>query len=136
MRSLAKKILLHILLPLVAGLLIYLVTREVPLHIYVRNLPLHDSLIDNLQNASWLTRIIVLSGPDFLWSYSFASALFIWKSYAGPVSISFFILVAAIMAFSELIQLGLPLYFTFDIADLVAAILATGLSYFLNTRNV
>jgi len=137
MRSLLKKIVIHILLPLVVGLFIYVGTRQMPIHLFhaLGNFP-HDTIIENLQNESWLPRIIILSGPDFLWSYSFASALFIWKSYGGgQVSFSFFILVTVIMACSELIQLFFPGYFTFDIADLVAAILATGLSYFLNNRN-
>jgi hypothetical protein len=132
MSSLLKKIILHIILPLVAGFLIYMLTRPLPMF---RGLGPENIAIENIQHRSWFVRIIILNGPDFLWSYSFASALFLWKSYSGVVSLSFLILVAGIMVFSELIQLAVPGYFTFDIADLLAAILATLLSYFLNVRN-
>jgi hypothetical protein len=136
MGSLIKKIILHVILPLVAGFLIYILTRPLPLLNILNNGPAVDNFaIENIKYAHWFTRIIILTGPDFLWSYSFASALFIWKSYSGKISFSFLILVAGIMAFSELIQLAFLQWFTFDIADLLAAILATGLSYFLNARN-
>ena len=130
MGSLKNKILFHIILPLIAGCIIYLTTRT------QSPIPNFTTGFDhNAHGTSLPARILILSGPDFFWSYSFASALFIWKSFDGPVGFSFFLTVAAIMAFSELIQLVFPNYFTFDIADLVAAILATGLSYFLNRRN-
>jgi hypothetical protein len=136
MSSLLKKIILHIILPLVAGFLIYVLTRPLPILSTLTGGSAPDNYVtDNFKYAPWYTRIIVLTGPDFLWSYSFASALFLWKSYSGKVSFSFLILVAGIMVFSELIQLLVPDWFTFDIADLLAAILATGLSYFLNARN-
>jgi hypothetical protein len=133
MSSPFKKIVIHIILPLVAGFLIYMLTRPLPMF---RAFGPDNIAIENNQHISWFGRIIILNGPDFLWSYSFASALFLWKSYNGTIPLTFLILVAGIMAFSELVQFAVPAWFTFDIADLVAAILATGLSYFLNARNV
>jgi hypothetical protein len=132
MSSLIKKIVLHIILPLVAGFLIYMLTRPLPMF---RGFGPGNIATENIQQTSWFARIIIFNIPDFCWSYSFASALFLWKSYSGTVTFSFLILVGAIMVFSELIQLLVPAWFTFDFADLLAAILATGLSYFLNARN-
>jgi hypothetical protein len=125
-----KKILFHILLPLIAGLLLYIFTRPgtwIVQQIIPQSLAVSDQLSEH-----WIMRLLVYSGADFCWSYSFASALFLWKDLSGTKTTVFPIIVLTIVLFFEIIQVLFPAQLTFDWIDLIAAFLAVLLSWFLN----
>lgn len=57
-----------------------------------------------------------------------------WKRGAGNRSNYFFLVVLAIISATEMIQVAFPDKFTFDWADLGAAIAGSVLSYIANKR--
>jgi hypothetical protein len=132
MRPSWKKIILHIFLPLVVGLIIYMIVR--PDNWIVRQLFQAASHQKNIVTSSspWYARWIAYSGSDFCWSYSFASALFFWKKADGSIQWWFVVMVVLLVVFFELVQLLFPTQFTFDEVDLAAAFGAVILSWLLN----
>lgn len=120
------KLLLHIFLPLSAGLLIYILFRH--------NTWLHSHLFAGfsrfpvIRPDNTLLRVVAYNLPDFCWAYSLAASLFFWQLWTGVnrrvVTIVTFILLAG----SEFVQAA-GYGFTFDWLDLTATILAFGLSY-------
>jgi hypothetical protein len=130
MSRVLKAILIHVLLPLLLGFLIYLLFRT--------NTWFHQTMLPAWKTQfafdnSTLTAIFKFHLPDFCWSYSFTSALLLWK-YWYKIKLPYFepFLLLALMA-SEIIQVFLKPRFTFDWFDLVAAITAFCLSlFFLN----
>lgn len=129
--AIARKIWWHCIFPLFTGFYIYLATREG--YNWIQDVFSFIHFSD--RSLPWPLEVIKFNVSDFCWNYSFASSLFLWKSWTGSVTFSFFLLVTGLMLFAELIQIYIPEWFTFDWKDLVAAILAVGLSYFLNARN-
>jgi hypothetical protein len=125
-----KKIIFHILLPLVIGLLLYIFTNPdtwivqqlLPQHLYRRQ----------IQTDHWTLRLLEDSGADFCWSYSFAAALFLWRELSGTQSKYFGFTVLLIVLLFEVVQLFFSNYLTFDPVDLLAAFLAVLLSWYLN----
>jgi hypothetical protein len=125
-----RKIILHVLLPLCCGLLIYLLFRT---NTWLTNLfHINEPLLN--PGNSFFTRILVYNVPDFCWAYSFTSALLLWnrqgKHYKKLPLLIFFVLIL-----SEGLQLLFNKRFHFDLFDLVAIIAAFILSYLLIEKN-
>jgi hypothetical protein len=118
----------HCLLPLLIGLVVYIFFRKGS---YL-NAAVTDDLYFEIKSP--LLSIIIFSLPDFCWSYSFASALFLVSIYYGYRIKKSSGIIFLLITVSELIQLLFPHYFTFDLYDLIAAILAFVLSYLLFTK--
>lgn len=131
MTNLNKKIVLHVLLPLLLGYFIYFFFR--PHFWFIEIIDNRESLI-NISNLNWLQKIVIFSGSDFCWAYSLSSALFIWHQWQKN-KISFFpLIILFVVIFSEAIQWSSP-KFTFDWGDMLAAILAFILSYIIIFKN-
>ena len=135
MNTLAKKIIIHIILPLIIGFTIYFIAKP-DNWLTNRLLPFEFSNRHSNYAANWFTRIIFLNGPDFCWSYSLTSSLLFWKQLSGFKTIFFYVFIFLIILMQELVQYFLPSYFTFDILDIVAALLAFLLSFYLNRKYV
>jgi hypothetical protein len=133
MRLSVQKIIFHVLLPLVAGAAIYyicnpgssIVQRMLPAFF----IPEHP-LLDTSKSA--LIRIVLFNGPDFCWSYSLVSSLLYWQYAAAFYRKYFWPVILLLLLGQELIQLLFPGYFTFDILDIIAALIAFLLSLYLN----
>ncbi len=131
MTPLTKRIVLHLLLPLLTGFLIYFFFR--PDVAFVKWFCKKEPLIPYSQ-LNQLQKFLVYSGPDFCWSYSLSSALFLWERWQGRPIRYFPVLVVLLVAGSELIQGSLLKGFTLDVADIGAATAAFLLSLVLNRR--
>jgi hypothetical protein len=117
---------LFIILPLLVGLLIYLYFRE--------NTLLHQWIgcrnqASSISITNGLLHLVAYQLPDFCWSISFASALFLFQYHFKIEGKGFFYFVMALIVSTELVQLLVPQLFTFDWWDLIAAITAVLLSY-------
>jgi hypothetical protein len=118
---------LLVILPLVAGALVYLLMRN--------NTWIHELIGFNpkkpvIAPVGFLRQLIAYQFPDFCWSLSFASCLFLFQkkldlSAKVITPLVFFFLISA-----EVIQYFIPGTFTFDWLDVSAAIIAFILSYF------
>lgn len=137
MSVLVKKIALHVIFPLIIGLIIYIIARP-GTWLVQKLLPFRLSFIEESSGLSptWLTKLVVFSGPDFCWNYSITSALLFWKYFSGVKQHYFPVFILVLILLQEFIQLLFAKYFTFDILDIVAAVLAFLLSLFLNRKNV
>ena len=113
-------ILIHCLLPLIAGTVFYILFRPFPL---AANL-----FPAQLQRES-MPGFLVNSFPDFCWSYSLAMALYLFALYFNIRRWKITLCTGVLLPGSELIQLLFPENFTFDIYDLVAVLIAFVLSY-------
>ena len=129
MKMPVKKIFIHVVLSLVIGLAIYIFFRQGTwLH---RNiLPGHTRSFIQIADSFW-GNILKYNLPDFCWSYSFSSALFIWGKWRGGQIKLFVFFVFLLILAAEPLQLLLPSRFTFDWMDMVAALLAVLLSFLL-----
>ena len=123
------QLLLHVLLPLLAGMTVYLLFRH--------GTWLHEHLFSGF--TGWLieprnafTKVIAYNVPDFCWAYSFTSALLIWNNYSRQRLKYLPLLILLVLLLSECVQYWVPDYFTFDWADLVATSGGFLLSYFAN----
>ena len=133
-----RKIALHVILPLITGLTIYFIARP-DTWLVQKLLPFHFSFIEknwDILSAGWFTKLVVFSGPDFCWNYSITSALLFWKSFSAVKNRYFPVFIFILVLMQEFIQLLFPGYFTFDILDIVAAVMAFLLSLFLNRKYV
>ena len=132
-RSLVIKLLLQVFLPLLIGLIIYVLYRP---NVWItRYLDLGIDITFNIENYSLLEKWVIFSGPDFCWAYSFASLIFILNhsfKFMSHGVVFFFILL--LTETSEMLQLLLKPNFTFSISDLVAILMACILSFFLNKK--
>lgn len=135
MNTLAKKIIIHSILPLIIGFTIYFIAKP-DNWLTKRIFPFEFSNRQCNYAADWLTRIIIFNGPDFCWSYSLTSSLLFWKQLSRFKTIFFYVFIFLIILMQELVQYCLPSYFTFDILDIVAALLAFLLSFYLNRKYV
>jgi hypothetical protein len=116
------------LLPLFVGSLVYIFFRPSGIFgISLKPLPYKHSVLPAL-----LINII----PDFCWAFSFSNALNIFFSQFGLSFWKGVGFILALVCFSEFIQILLPQYFTFDIADLLVEIFAVFLSSIYFHRNV
>lgn len=131
-RSLAIKFLLHVLLPLIIGLFIYVLYRP---NVWItRYLSLGIDKEYNTEN-SFIKNWFIFSGPDFCWAYSFASSVFILNhSFKFVSHAAVFIFVLLSTEASEVLQLLLKPNFTFSISDMIAILMACSLSFFLNKK--
>ena len=118
-------IFLTVFLPLFVGLIIYLLYKPklIPLFSFPNSAAA-------LSGKNLFTKLMVNSGPDFCWSYSFASALFI-TNFIFFRSKLFTYATVILIILAELIQIFLPRYFTFDWMDLGAAVIAVFISYLI-----
>jgi len=132
-RSLFFKILLHVFLPLLIGLFIYVFYRS---NVWINrflNWTFNEQL--DTENYPVITRWMIYSGPDFCWAYSFASAIFILNHLYKFSSHRFvFIIVLLLTGASEIIQFFFTSHFTFSFPDLIFILLACILSAILNKR--
>ena len=127
------RVFLHVFLPLLIGLLIYLFFRPdvwIAAQFGMKPVPYSE-----ISNYPLFKKWVIYSAPDLCWAYSFASAIFILNhllkfSSHGLVFISVLLFVGA----SELIQLFLKPTFTFSFSDLVTVIAGCCLSAYLNKR--
>ena len=119
-------ILIHILLPLAAGGMVYLLLRS--------NSWIHAQLftpgadLPVIKSQGLLADLLKYNFPDFCWSYALAASLFVWQRWSGYARWWVTVLALLLLIGSEFIQLVQP-GFTFDWKDLVAAFLAFTLSY-------
>ena len=132
MKKLLRPVLLHCVLPLLAGWLIYFILR--PDVLAVRSFVQRTPLVD-LHTASWPLRLLAYSGPDFCWAWSLTAALFLWHSTRSGKIPGLPWIVFAVVAGSEILQLLIRSGFYFDFADLAATILAFVLSGLLTTAS-
>ena len=127
------RVLLHVFLPLLIGLIIYLFYR--PNVWLTKQLNINADSYAEISNYSLFKKWMIFSGPDLCWAYSFASAIFILNHLIKFTSHHFiFIVVLIIVAASELIQLFLKPNFTFSFSDFVTVIIACCLTAYLNKR--
>ena len=122
------RILLHVMLPLVAGAAIYILFREgtwIHRFLGIKNAIFHPEQPGRLGN------FIIYSGPDFLWAYSFTSAMLLWQSKPLRINIFFAGLILLLILLSEGVQILFQSCFRFDLWDLAAAFLGFLLSFFL-----
>ena len=87
-----------------------------------------------LSQLNKLQQLFIYSGPDFCWSYSLSSALFVWERWQGSWIRFFSLIVLLLILGSELIQFLLTSAFTPDWMDVLAALSAFILSYLLIRR--
>jgi hypothetical protein len=128
MKKLFTRIIIHCVLPLVAGFLIYYYFRpgvEI-IQWFAMRRPVADPV-----DMNRVQQLLIYSGPDFLWSYSLASALFIWQAAQVSTPRLFPLFVLLLLLAAELAQGWLLPGFTFDWPDLGAAVLAFFLSFYL-----
>lgn len=132
--SLFFKTLLHVFLPLIIGLFIYIFYRP---NVWItRYLNLGIDTQPNTENHSFITNWLIFSGPDFCWAYSFASLVFILNhSFKFMSHAAVFIFILLLTETSEVIQLLLKPNFTFSISDMIAILMACTLSFFLNKKS-
>lgn len=126
-----RVVILYGLFPLLTGLLVYILFRNQSW--------LHQQFFGNdvqlpLVNISGkVADIIKFQLPDFCWAFSLTAALVTWKNWWGRSIPFFFGYIFVLVAGSELIQLW-GSGFTFDLRDLLAAILGVVLSFLLIDR--
>jgi len=131
-RSLYLRSVVHVFLPLVFGALIYIIYR--PNILIAKLFDAKQRPVPDPASLSFLKRVLIYSGPDLFWAYSFASAIFILNHFLRFASHGLiFLCVLLFVAISEIIQLFIP-YFTFSMADTVLVLLACCLSALVNKR--
>ena len=120
-KQLSWIVVVNVVVPLMVGLFIYLLFKPALL-------PTPLKLRTSLPGKNLFIRLLINSGPDFCWSYSFSSALFI-TNFLFFRSKLLALLTVLLIIFSEVVQIFLPRYFTFDWVDVSAVITAVGLSF-------
>lgn len=125
-RRLLLQIALHCILPMIVGMLIYYFFRPGVVFIKWMGQP---KPITDVSGLGAVGKWLVYSGPDFCWSYSLASALFLWNKQQQKQLKFFPLLVLLLLLASELVQGTLFNKFVFDYGDLFAAVAAFWLSW-------
>ncbi len=82
-----------------------------------------------ISTSNWLLKVVAFQVPDFCWSLSLASSLFLFQGKTEWGSYFFSFVVLLLLVGAEFIQSLFPQHFTFDWGDVVAAVLAFLLSY-------
>jgi hypothetical protein len=122
MRKPVKKILLHVLLPLIIGFLCYFFFREGAYN-YERffGISQHKNFFLFPRDKPFLPEFFIYNLPDGLWYYSFISfMLILWRSnYSTRTFKIIFISGLSVPFFLELFQFLRPAYGTFDFLDLL-----------------
>lgn len=122
------KYLIFVLLPLILGIIIYLLFRPLTLNIFsiIKLNNVKNELLNIRQSLNIkLPKIIVYSIPHGLWSYSFLCAsYFIWNNRKSANSIFWLVLSILICLFSEVGQLFHFISGVFDINDLIIVIIS------------
>jgi hypothetical protein len=118
---------LLVILPLVAGALVYLLLRN--------NTWLHHTFGFNPQHPvaaaqGFFGQLLAYQLPDFCWSLSFAACLFLFQSRLGLSAKMIAPLAFILLIVAEFVQYLFPGSFTFDWMDVGAAIIAFLVSYF------
>ena len=127
------KVLLHVFLPLLIGLFIYVFYR--PASWITRYLNWGADTQFNIENYSVIRKWIIFSGPDFCWTYSFSSLVFILNhSFRFMSHGAVFIFVLLLTEASEMLQLLLKPNFTFSTSDMIAILTACILAFYLNRK--
>lgn len=124
---------INVFLPLLIGAMIYIFYR--PNVWFIKILHIDHFYIHQQMQISFFKKLIIYSGPDFCWAYSFTSAILIGNTlfrFGSFKQLSIFIFSFLIL--TECLQLFLKRMFTFSIEDLFAVILAFSLSYFIIRR--
>ena len=111
-----KRILYLCFLPLVVGGFIYVLFRKNGLLGIALPVP-------GFKSAS-SGKVLIDVLPDFCWAFSLSSALYLFFNSHNFSFKKTAWLIGFIIVFSELVQLLIPAYFTFDMLDLLAAFLA------------
>jgi len=126
-----RKYLLHIVLPIFTGILIYTLWGSKRLIVYKWLSISFSSYITQIQNNSVIRNIKVpdwvkFNVPDGLWLYSLTTLIiFIWRKKISIHSLPW-ILLCPFLAFGSEIGQGLKIIpGTFDVMDLLAYSLAT-----------
>jgi hypothetical protein len=121
-KKLMRLLVIHCVMPLFAGAIIYVLFRPVnPLSAVlprIKRIPISNA---------WL-QFLVDVFPDFCWSYSLAFALYLYGFYYKLHFRCTVLAVFFLLVFSEWVQRYFPRHFTFDIYDLFAAVFAFILS--------
>lgn len=123
MKKFVLLIFLHCILPLLIGAVVYVFFRVD----FFANVP--KILVQQL----WIKRFL-FTLPDFCWGYSLASALYLFASAFDVPFKKMACLIFILAPGSELVQIFLPQYFTFDVYDLAATVFAIALSTFQMKR--
>lgn len=118
-----SKILLHVLLPVLSGTMIYALVRGIP-------------LIDSAQEilplfpAKYVPAWINYNLPDGLWCYAFLSAISsIWQEPNSTGSSLWLGSAIAVIFSSEVFQAYHLIHGTFDWKDLIAYVVAAAIFY-------
>ncbi len=115
-----KRIFYLCLLPLCIGGVIYIFFRKNGLV----GLLLH--VTDFKPGSVW--KVLINTLPDFYWAFSLSNALYIFfNSHNFSFKRALWV-IGFVIIFSEIVQLLVPTYFTFDVLDLFAVLLAFILS--------
>lgn len=121
-----RQVVLHCLLPLLAGGLVYLLFRPGPYRLTQVQTGRH------LHGRGWTMLADTL--PDFCWSYSLAMALYLYTLYFRRPRRLMAVAVLFLLLGAEAVQLFFPARFTFDGYDLIAAFLAFLLSTYVYNK--
>lgn len=138
--NIIRTLLLHVMLPLLIGGLIYLLFRNERLIMFdwIRFLGFKESL-DLLRNdfsilKSFIPNWVLFSLPDGLWVYSFSSAIIIIWNDNRKVLILLLTIPLIFGPAVELLQFLKLFKGTFDIKDLIITIVAFILSLNFNLK--
>lgn len=117
-----RKILNHVFVPLLLGFCIYALFRSSTLIHLLFPLSHNGDIAFIPVSESVVTGILFYNLPDLCWAYSLTSAFLIWEK-RGNIQIGYlpYLLVAGLLL-SELLQLAIPAYFTFDWFDILALV--------------
>jgi hypothetical protein len=127
-----RKLVFHIILPLAAGVAIYIFFRQNTwFHYHLLPPGFHPLVLPRTP----LNDAFIFNVPDFCWAYSLASSLFYWGRIDRVRNRFFPVFVLLLIVTAESVQYFLSSRFTFDWMDLTAAILAFLLSFLLNGRH-
>ena len=133
MNNFARRLIVHIILPLVIGLAIYVFFRK--------NTWLHHHLLPQAFDTITLPQnrvsdFFIYNVPDFCWSYSLSYALFMWNGSSPFIAQGKFAMgVVVLLITVEVIQIWMPSKFTFDWLDLAATLVAFCLSWIQYRKN-
>jgi hypothetical protein len=125
--------------PLLVGALVYVFMK--PFYSWIGNISLsyfkHEALVQKINNStqSWpkfIVTVIRNNLADFCWTYSIASALFLFNESALKKTTvkKLFTILLGIALGEEVVQVWMPFYFTFDFWDVVATFSGVCMSYF------
>ena len=132
MRRTVRAVILHVLAPLALGSIIYLFWRDQSLSIFGFAL---NAQPHSLTSVVSLPRFVLYSLPDGFWVYSFTAFMtLVWRGSRSRFRFLWLLSGLALAIACELGQLAGVVPGTYDVLDLLSAIVATLLALFLNTK--